>query len=54
MSRLAIALVLALAATIANAQDTRSGQSQPPAATSGDGLRPFLFDGRMQGDGSQE
>ena len=52
MSRLAIALMLALAATTANAQDTRSGQSQTPAVASGNGLRPFLFDARMPGDGS--
>ena len=53
MSRLAIAFALALAATAANAQDTRSGQSQTPAVESGNGLRPFLFDGRMPGDGSR-
>jgi hypothetical protein len=54
MSRPAIAFVLALAATTANAQDTRSGQSQTPAVASGNGLRPFLFDGRMPGDGSRQ
>ena len=54
MSKLAIAFVLAFAATMANAQDTRSGQSQPPAEASGNGLRPFLFDGRMPGDGSRQ
>ena len=53
MSRLAIAFVLALAATTANAQDTRTEQSQTPAAASGNGLRPFLFDGRMPGDGAR-
>jgi hypothetical protein len=53
MSRLAIAFVLALAATTANAQDTKSGQSQTPAVASGNGLRPYLFDGRMPGDGSR-
>jgi len=53
MSRLAIALVMALAATTANAQDTKSEQSQTPAVASGNGLRPFLFDGRMPGDGSR-
>jgi hypothetical protein len=53
MSRLAIALLLALAAATASAQDTRSDQSQTPAAASGDGLRPFLFDGRMPGDGAR-
>ncbi|MCD6075449.1 MAG: hypothetical protein K0Q70_2332 [Rhodospirillales bacterium] len=51
MLRLAIAFVLALAATAANAQDTKSGQSHTPAAGSADGTRPFLFDGRMPGDG---
>ena len=51
MSRLAITFVLALAATAANAQDTKSGQSQTPAVAGGYGTRPFLFDGRMPGDG---
>jgi hypothetical protein len=51
MSRLAIALVLALVATAANAQDTRSEQSRTPAVASADGTGPFLFDGRMRGDG---
>jgi hypothetical protein len=54
MSRLAIAFVLALAATTANAQDTRPEQSQTPAVASGNGLRPFLFDARMPGDGSRQ
>jgi len=54
MSRLAIAFVLALAATAANAQDTRSGQSQTPAVAGGNGLRPFLFDARMPGDGARQ
>jgi hypothetical protein len=53
MSRLAIAFVLALAATTANAQDTRSEPTQTPAVASGDGLRPFLFDARMPGDGAR-
>jgi hypothetical protein len=53
MSRLAIAFVLALAVATANAQDTRSGQSQTPAGASGDGSRPFLFDARMPGDGAR-
>ena len=50
MSRLAIALMVALAATGANAQD-KSGQSDTPAVASANGARPFLFDGRMPGDG---
>jgi hypothetical protein len=54
MSRLATALVLVLAATAADAQDTKSEQSQTPAATSGNGTRPFLFDGRMPGDGARQ
>jgi len=54
MSRLAIVFVLALAATTANAQDIKSGQSQTPAIANGNGLRPFLFDGRMPGDGSRQ
>jgi hypothetical protein len=51
MSRLAIAFVLALAATVANAQDTKSEQSQAPAVVGVNGTRPFLFDARMPGDG---
>jgi hypothetical protein len=54
MSRLAIAFVLALAATGANAQDTKSGQSDTPAVASANGMRPFLFDGRMPGDGVRQ
>jgi len=54
MSRLAIALVLALAATTANAQDTKSGQSQTPAVAGENATRPFLFDARMPGDGSRQ
>jgi len=53
MSRLAIAFVLSLAATAANAQETRSEQSQTPFASS-NGTRPFLFDGRMKGDGVRQ
>jgi hypothetical protein len=60
MPRSAIAVVLALAATAANAQGAPSGQSHAPAvtgpdgtqpATNANGTRPFLFDGRMKGDG---
>ena len=51
MSRLTIAFVLALAATAASAQDTKSEQSQTRAGASGNGLQPFLFDARMPGDG---
>jgi hypothetical protein len=54
MSRLVTAFVLALAATAANAQDTKSEQSQTPAVASADGTRPFLFDGRMPGDGLRQ
>ena len=54
MSRLAIAFVLALAATAANAQDTKSEQSHTPAGASANGTRPFLFDGRMRGDGVRQ
>jgi hypothetical protein len=52
MSRLAIAFVSALAATTANAQATKSEQSQTPASENG--TRPFLFDGRMKGDGDRQ
>jgi hypothetical protein len=51
MSRLVVAFVLALAATTATAQEAPSKQSQAPAATSTNGTQPFLFDGRMKGDG---
>lgn len=54
MSKLAIAFVLTLAAMAANAQDTESGQSHTPAVRSADGTRPFLFDGRMPGDGVRQ
>jgi hypothetical protein len=54
MSRLAIAFVAALAATAANAQATTSDPSQAPAAAGTDGTRPFLFDGRMKGDGERQ
>jgi hypothetical protein len=50
VSRLAIAFMLALAVNAADAQDTRSEQSQTPA----NGTRPFLFDGRMKGDGDRQ
>ena len=53
MSRLAIALVLVFAAAGANAQDTKSVQSDTPAVASANGTRPFLFDGRMPGDGAR-
>src|SRR3984893_11404091 len=54
MSRLAIAFMLALAATAANAQDTKSGQSHTLAVASANGTPPFLFDGRMRGDGVRQ
>ncbi|EIM30365.1 hypothetical protein [Microvirga lotononidis] len=51
MTRLVVAFALALAATTANAQNAPSGQLQAPAASSANGTQPFLFDGRMKGDG---
>ena len=54
MSRLTVVLVLALAATAANAQDAKPEQSQTPGATGADGSRPFLFDARMPGDGARQ
>ena len=54
MSRLAIAFGLALAATAANAQDTKSEQSRTPGVAGDNGTRPFLFDGRMPGDGLRQ
>jgi hypothetical protein len=50
MSRLAIMFGLAVA-TAANAQDAPSGKSPSPAGTSPNATKPFLFDGRMKGDG---
>lgn len=43
MLRLAIAVVFALAATAANAQDTKSGQSHTPAVAGAKEARPFLL-----------
>lgn len=51
---LTITFVSALTATVANAQDTKSGQSQTPAVAGANGTRPFLFDGRMRGDGIRQ
>jgi hypothetical protein len=53
MSRLATAFVLVLAATAADAQDTKSGQLDTPVA-SGNGTRTCLFDGRLPGDGARQ
>ena len=50
MLRLAIAFVLALVVTAANAQDSKSDQSLTPANRT----RPFLFDGRMPNDGLRQ
>jgi hypothetical protein len=54
MSRLVVALALALAATTATAQDAPHKQSQNPAAPSTGGTQPFLFDGRMKGGGVRQ
>jgi hypothetical protein len=54
VSRLAIVFVLALAVTAAKAQVTKSEQSQMPAIAGANGTRPFLFDGRMPGDGIRQ
>jgi hypothetical protein len=54
MSTLAIGFVLTLAATAANAQDARPGQSRAPAVADPNGTQPFLFDGRMRGDGTRQ
>jgi hypothetical protein len=50
MSRVEIAFLVALVATAATAQDTKSEQSHTPAVASTNGTQPFLFDGRMRGD----
>ena len=54
MSRLAIAFVLTLAATWTNAQDSAPEQSRTPAVADTNGTQPFLFDGRMRGDGVRQ
>jgi hypothetical protein len=54
MSKLAITFVLALAAMMANAQETTFGQSHAPVVASANGAQPFLFDGRMRGDGVRQ
>lgn len=54
MSRLATAFMLALAATAAIGQDATSGQSHAPAVGTANGTQPFLFDGRMRGDGARQ
>src|SRR3954469_19083302 len=54
MSRPAIAFMLVLIATAANAQVTKSEQSQTPAAANPNETRSFLFDGRMPGDGVRQ
>jgi len=54
MARLAIAFVLALAATAVKAEDARSEQSNTPAAAGANATSPFLFDGRMRGDGVRQ
>jgi hypothetical protein len=48
-----MAFVAALAATAAHAQATWSEHSQTPAVAGANGTRPFLFDGRMKGDGDR-
>jgi tRNA A37 threonylcarbamoyladenosine synthetase subunit TsaC/SUA5/YrdC len=53
MLRLVAPFALALAATTATAQNAPPRQSQAPAATSTNGTQPFLFDGRMKGDGAR-
>ncbi|MGY0575015.1 hypothetical protein ACTGJ9_031480 [Bradyrhizobium sp. RDM12] len=54
MSRLAIAFMSALAVTTANAQNTKPEQLQTPTPASANEIRPFLFDGRMKGDGERQ
>ncbi len=51
MSKPVITFMMVLAATAVNAQDTKSRQSRWPAVASAAGTQPFLFDGRMRGDG---
>jgi hypothetical protein len=54
MRRLAIALVSVLAASAVDVQVARSEQPNQPAVAGPNGSRPFLFDGRMRGDGVRQ
>jgi hypothetical protein len=53
MSRLAIAFVVAFTMTSANAQNTGSEQSRTSTVAGVNDTQPFLFDGRMRGDGNR-
>ena len=53
MSRLALAFVLAFATTASNAQNTRSEQSRTSTFAGVSDTQPFLFDGRIKGDGNR-
>ena len=52
MLKLTIACALTLVATLVNAQDSKAQQTRTPV--SADETRPFLFDGRMIGDGKRQ
>ncbi len=54
MSTFAIQLLVALTSTGAGAQDAKSGRSDTRAADGTNGTQPFLFDGRMRGDGVRQ
>lgn len=54
MTRLIVALAVVLAASAALAQETRSDQPRQPAMAGVSDTRPFLFDGRMRGDGHRD
>ncbi len=53
MPRLAVGFFLALAATASSAQDMTT-KSQTPAIAKASERQPFLYDGRMWGDGGRQ
>jgi hypothetical protein len=53
MPKFIIALVVAMTVTMANAENSSSGQSSPKA-TDADRMQPFLFDARLPGDEVRE
>lgn len=54
MVRMVIAVALALAATASYAQVTTPSTTSPTVSPSTAEAKPFLFDGRMKGDGARK
>jgi len=54
MSKLTIAFVLGLTATATYAFDKATAQSQTAAVAAATVTQPFMFDGRMRGDGARQ